>query len=172
MQILQIETKKYACLKREVGIEFLKIEISHPCFTNCVEKDVKVERMNEFYEKIAENCKKYAETQLLEKIRAEYENSTDPRKRFNFKKYVYKIEYAVTEQNDSTLCVCIDVSLFRAGRRENYKRSSQVWKISSGGLCPPKIKKGKKIKNADGYYIKGGKNFIYSHGGGYAEEEI
>ncbi len=170
MQILQIETKKETFSKREVGVEFLKIDISRPYFANREENDTKVAHLNDFYGKVTENCKKYAETELFDKIRAEYDSDPDPRKRFHFKKYVYRYQYTVTEHNDAVLCVCIDVSLLRGGRREKYKRMAQVWDMKTLGLCPPKKKKGKSLNAPDGYYIMDGKEVLYSHTDGYREE--
>ena len=169
---LHFETQKKSCVKKEVGTEILKIDISYQNFTLNDDNKEKVVSINRFYESIVKNAQIYAEGKLFDKIRLEYENDTDVKKRFRFKKYTYRVECYISDLTEEYLCMCVDSSLIRNGQKEGFGRMSQVWDASLRNLVPIKHKSGISVTKADGYYIKGGNYVIYSHDGGYHEEII
>lgn len=135
MKKIEIGTKKEVFVKREVGKELLKIEVTHFYFPKNNEIEGKVERIEEFYEEIVNNCKNYAEGALWERIKREFDESVSSGEGRKFKKYLFKVECKAKPEQE-TLEVEFDAGLSRAGRLLEETKFCHVWDVNRALIVP------------------------------------
>lgn len=149
----------------EDGTEFVEADIRYPCFkTESVKGNPPgaLKKINKFYEDMAELCFNYAKKTLFRHAVAEYAADENPRKKFTHRRYAYTARYRITYSCGNILCVRMDVSLLRGGRKLRIRRTAQTWDLRSGRLCPSYMfsdlnKNAKKFAGgkSSGFYLEG-----------------
>ena len=166
--------KKQFCV-REGGTLLLRCKSSYTRFEGA-------EKYNTLYEMMSQNCERWAQNVLGERIRQEFVASDDEQKKFRFGSYEYSFSSYIGGEDSEKLCVISDASLTRRGQREpiEFRRSSQLWRKSDLALMPdaallPK-KKSRELKNTlkrkpTGFFMRGGDVFAFGGSSPYYWEE-
>ena len=99
-------------------------------------------RMEEFYREIGERVVFFCENSLRERAEEDFEKSEDPKKRFHFPTFLYRLHTESGEEGD-VLTVRLCATLARRGEREpRYRREwVHLWSVSEDCLLPPKREK-------------------------------
>lgn len=125
-------------------LPLLEYDIKIPVFND---KDKKFVRINEFYKNLASECIKYAEGELTQKSAADYVSSTDPKKRYRYKKFLYSFGYLINfnEIKFAEIKISIRVS---AGNEVKFSREfTHRWNLEYLLIMPPeKTEKKKAVK--------------------------
>ena len=93
-------------------------------------------RIAAFYTRLEQETAAFAE-RLLERARAEYAASQDPRKRFTFPHYRLSLSVSVTESDTLFFSALRQVRLMRGGRLLAENRHADLFLQHTGRLCPP-----------------------------------
>ncbi len=102
--------------------------------------------MNDFYKKIEDRLVVFCEKKLCPWAEKEFERCEDPKKRFHFPAFFYRLETTVVEQEGNN-AVFMRASLGKKGTTELLYQWEQelVWSVEEDCMLPPK--KQKKEKN-------------------------
>ena len=124
---LYIVTRQF-CVFSEDGVAVAQIRIDMPAqgSTGVVAK---------YYSKISKAQEEYAKRFLGEQARAEYEQDTDPRKRFLFKRYRYFATLEISCQTDEYISVLAQAKLTRGGSEISAGVSGRIF--TAEGIVPP-----------------------------------
>ena len=123
----------------------------------------------EFLREIAEASLNWAKTSLFDKICAEYESSSDPKKKFKFG-YEYKFNTVISCCRDGIISTKTDVSLKdrRTGKIMYFNELGLVIRESDGAILPIEavadrktVKKYRKGKGKGFYLTEKGLEIIY-----------
>jgi hypothetical protein len=124
---LYIVTRQF-CVFSEDGVAVAQIRIDMPAqgSTGVVAK---------YYSKISKAQEEYVDRFLSEQARAEYEQDTDPRKRFSFKRYRYFATLEISCQTDEYISVLAQAKLTRGGSEISAGVSGRIF--TAEGVVPP-----------------------------------
>ena len=95
--------------------------------------------MTEFYRKIGESVEDFCENDLRVYAERSFAESEDPKKRFHFPAFFYRLE-ATVEEGETEWMVKMETVLGRKGRRgEPLYRTEEIhrWTLCESGLLPP-----------------------------------
>ncbi len=116
--MLQYEIKK----KRESicykGILLLKSELSYP----------RVDVCESFFEEICEKCLLWAKERLYPKLTEEYDNDTDPKKRFAFG-YEYRVNITAEESLDGYFDCHFLSCVKKRGAKEIFFENEDIFTV-------------------------------------------
>lgn len=117
---------------RVQGVEVLSYRISLPFFEG--------EKMSGFYREIGEQVGVFCREILFPFAQKEYEESTEPRKRFRHVPYFYTLDGKITGETGSLLSVLMEARWGRKGERELLGRAldAHTWELETRMLLPPR----------------------------------
>ena len=126
------------------GNECLRYAVEIPRLEGC-------ERINSFYEKIAEECELFCKEKLFEKLAGKRSESGR-----------YELSFFVTHNDGEAVSMAFCVSL-RCGRENISERFfAMTWSLSDEQMLPPRIlqrrfgEKKKKINSKNALFLKNG----------------
>ena len=131
----------------ENGITFLMLFTEH---IKILSDGKGAEKINSFYSELSHSVYEYAKNKLLCDIKSEYENSDDPRKRFSFRPYSYRLSCDASEENEECISVMCKLFFTRKGKILYEKHFAHIWckrtgkLVSTRGFSEKKHKKHKK----------------------------
>ena len=119
------------------GVEVLRWHISLP-------RAEGAERMSGLYHRMGESLAAFCEGELRERAESDYVRCDDPRKRFRFPAFFYRLESETLEEGD-LVTVRLRLRFGRRGGREApyLWESTQRWSLSEDCLIPPRPTKKK-----------------------------
>ena len=114
------------------SIVLLQCEFSYPVIDGCVE----------FFENMCEACFSFAKEKLYPMLVEEYENDSNPKKRFGAGfEYVVRIEEGETVKGFIELTVLTTVKKKRTHEILNESKNAFIIRLSDGALIPEKLMK-------------------------------
>lgn len=160
---------KYRCQNGRIcvsGVEVLRYRISLPEWEE-------FEAVSSVYGEIADRSLSFCETTLRQMAEAEFEASEDPRKKFRFPAFRYRLEGRVTyEDAQMGIASVFLIAEMKRGDRADYVErhaEAHTWNLSEGLLLPPEQvvalrcpteRVPKKLRREDGILIDGESLFL------------
>lgn len=118
----------------EDGVSVLEYRIEVPAFPDSGRG---FQRIEGFYGVASASCVRFCEESLFPALSREYRESGDARKRFTFRRTIYRHTVRMSE-NHGILSVEREVLLTRAGRVCFRRRLLEDWRCTDGRLIPEK----------------------------------
>ncbi|MGM9682033.1 MAG: hypothetical protein ACI3XQ_00385 [Eubacteriales bacterium] len=113
------------------GTEILRFSSVYPHFPDC-------DTISALYSDAAQNAYTWCTDTFVPRAEEEFSDNGGARARFTFVKYVYTLDFHVTYDDGSIICVKTDVCMRRGARTTLFAYSdAHVWRTREQIILPP-----------------------------------